>query len=252
MVVEYPISRPNEGKAVDFLLIHGGSHGAWCWDGVVRELERLGCTGHTLDLPGSGDDAAPRVKVTFKDYISKVNGYIRRKNLQDFVLVGHSLAGILLPEITAANRDRVREVVFIAAFVLDKGERAIDLVAAERIPDYHRLADSSPEHSLMLSYPVALQRFFNDLTKVDADAAYARLTPQPFAPYLTPAEYGARSISAISRYIVCRNDQNLPIEQCRGLAEKLGGTIQEIEAGHDVMLSMPLALASLLVNGTIG
>jgi len=236
----------------DFLLIHGASHGAWCWEGVIRELDRMGCKGHALDLPGGGDDPTPRASVTFNSYVSAVNSFIVSEDLQDFVLVGHSLAGILLPDIVAANRVKIRQVVFIAAFILDQGERTIDLVASDRVPDYYRLAEASPEHSLMLPYPNARQRFFNDLTDDAARTAYAKLVPQPLAPYLEPAPHGARSISSISRYIICRNDQNFPFDVCRRFAEKLGGTIEEIDAGHDVMLSKPAELAALLAKGRKG
>lgn len=234
----------------DFLLIHGGSHGAWCWEGVIRELGRLGHVGHALDLPGGGHDPTPRASVTFNAYVTAVNDFIETEGLHDFVLVGHSLAGVLLPDIVAGNRDRVREVVFIAAYVLDWGERVIDLVAPTRIPEYYRLAEESSEHSLMLSYHTACQRFFSDLGDTAARTAYAKLTPQPFAPYLEPAQHEASSISSISRYIICRHDQNLSIDECLRFAEKLGGAVQEIEAGHDVMLSKPAELVALLTKDT--
>lgn len=233
----------------DFLLIHGGSHGAWCWEGVIRELDRIGCKGHAPDLPGGGDDSTPRASVTFNSYVSAVNAFIKSEDLQDFVLVGHSLAGIILPDIVAVNRRMVREVVLIAAFVFDQGERAIDLIAPGRIPEYYRLAEASPERSVTLPYYIARQRFFSDLSDAAARTAYAKLTPQPLAPYLEPAQHGAHSISSISRYIICRNDQNLPFDLCRRFAEKLGGTIEEIDAGHDVMLSKPTELATLLAKG---
>jgi pimeloyl-ACP methyl ester carboxylesterase len=231
---------------IDYLLIHGGSHGAWCWEGVIRELDRGGFRGLALDLPGGGADTTPRASVTFDLYTSAVNAFIAAKDLRDLVLVGHSLAGIILPDIAAANRERIREVVFIAAYILDRGERAIDLVAPGRVPEYYRLAEASAEYSLMLPYKIARQRFFSDLGEGDARAAYARLTPQPFAPYLGRARYGARTIGAISRYVICRDDRNLPVDLCRRWAGKLGGTIQEIAAGHDVMLSKPAELAALL------
>jgi|WetSurMetagenome_2_1015567.scaffolds.fasta_scaffold02998_9 pimeloyl-ACP methyl ester carboxylesterase len=236
----------------DFLLIHGGSHGAWCWEGVIRELDRIGCKAHAPDLPGGGDDSTPRASVTFNSYVSAVNAFIESEDLQDFVLVGHSLAGIILPDIVAANRKLVREVVFIAAFVLERGERAIDLIEPGLVPEYYRLAEASPEHSLMVPYPIARQRFFSDLSDAAARTAYAKLTPQPLAPYLKPAPHGARSIGSISRYVICRNDQNLLFDLCRRLADKLGGMIEEIDAGHDVMLSKPTELATLLAEGRNG
>lgn len=231
-----------------FLLIHGGSHGAWCWEAVIRELHRLGHKAFAPDLPGAGDDPTPRAKITFDSYLQAVNAFIEAEGLDDFILVGHSLAGIILPEIAAANRGKVRGAVFVAAFTLDQGERAIDLIAPERVPDYYRIAGASAERSLMLDYRTARRRFFSDLGDDAAHSAYARLTPQPLAPYLEPARHAAHTLHAVSRYIICSNDRNLLPDTCLGYAEKLGGAVREIKAGHDVMLSKPAELAALLTG----
>lgn len=235
----------------DFLLIHGGSHGAWCWEGVIGELALRGHKGHALDLPGGGDDRTPRAIVTFDTCLSAVNDFIVSESLRDFILVGHSLAGILLPDIVASNPERVCDVVFIAAFILGENERAIDFIDPRRVPEYRSLADASPEKSVMLSYEAARERFFSDLDEAGARAAFAKLTPQPLLPYLAPVRHGAHSIRSISRYIICRDDRNLPYDRCRRFAEKLGGTTEEIDGGHDVMLSNPAKLAHLLSRGRI-
>jgi pimeloyl-ACP methyl ester carboxylesterase len=232
----------------DFLLIHGGSHGAWCWQGVIDALAGLGHRARALDLPGCGKDPTPRAQVTLEGTVAAVRDFIEANDLRDLVLVGHSLAGIALPDIVASCPGRIRRVVFVAAFVLDEGERAIDLIAPERVPDYHRLADASPERALMLPYEQARARFFSDLDETAARAAYDRLTPQPFGPYLGRARHAARSMAAISSYVVCTKDRNLPPVMCRGFGEKLGGTVGEIDAGHDVMLSCPTALAARLAR----
>jgi alpha-beta hydrolase superfamily lysophospholipase len=38
-----------------FVLIHGGFHGAWCWERTIPELERLGHEAIAIDLPGHGE-----------------------------------------------------------------------------------------------------------------------------------------------------------------------------------------------------
>lgn len=48
----------------DYLLIHGGSRGAWCWRRLIGSLAELGHRGHALDLPGAGEDPTPRTEVT--------------------------------------------------------------------------------------------------------------------------------------------------------------------------------------------
>jgi hypothetical protein len=53
-----------------FVLIHGAWHGGWCWEGVIKELEKAGHTAEAPTMPGQkpGDD---RSKVTFDSYVDK-------------------------------------------------------------------------------------------------------------------------------------------------------------------------------------
>jgi pimeloyl-ACP methyl ester carboxylesterase len=53
-----------DGMAV-FVLVHGGSHGGWCWDKVVPLLEADGHRAIAPDLPGMGDDPTPIETVSF-------------------------------------------------------------------------------------------------------------------------------------------------------------------------------------------
>ncbi|HPQ66956.1 MAG TPA: alpha/beta fold hydrolase, partial [bacterium] len=195
-----------------------------------------------------GADPTPRASVTFESCLAAATAFIESEGIEEFVLVGHSLAGILLPELAAAHPGKIRGVVFVAAFVLNRGERVIDLIAPERVPEYRRLAEADPGRSVMLPYAAARERFFNDLDEAAARAAYARLTPQPLAPYFAPARLDPRGVGSLSRYLVCRRDRNLPPGVCRGYAAKLVVPVEEIDAGHDAMLSRPAELASLLLR----
>jgi len=49
--------------------------------------------------------------------------------------------------------------------------------------------------------------------------------------------------------LICRNDLNLTFDLCRRFAEKLGGEMEEIDAGHDVMLSKPGEPSAFLTKG---
>lgn len=55
-----------------FILIHGASHGGWCWDKVVPLLEALGHTAIAPDLPGHGSDTTPAGEVTLQGYVDRV------------------------------------------------------------------------------------------------------------------------------------------------------------------------------------
>ncbi len=245
-----PIARASDKIAdalTDFLLVHGGSHGAWCWERLLPALAARGHRGHALDLPGAGDDPTPRRSVTVSSCLDAVDRFVAARGLGELVLVGHSIAGILLPQIALRQAARVRKVVFLAALVLERGERAIDLVPAARRPAYHARAAASGDGTLSIPWREARRRFFGGLPEGEARGCFARLTPQPFAVYLEPAAVSARTLPMRRRYVVCRRDLTFPPPLARRWARKLGGEVVEIDAGHGVMLERPEELAALLV-----
>ncbi len=233
----------------DFLLVHGGLHGAWSWERLTPELEALGHRAHTLDLPGAGEDPTPRDEVTVALCLAAIDHLIAEHELSRFVLVGHSIAGALLPQIAARHPEAVEEVIFVAALVLDQGERLIDLIPEERRPGYYEKAEASGDGTLSVGWEEARRRFFNDLTEADARACFAKLTPQPLAVYLEPSPVSASDIEVRKRYVLGHQDVTFAPAFCHELARKAGcarNDIVEIDAGHDIMLSRPAELARVL------
>ncbi len=70
-----------------FVLVHGGFHGAWCWDRLVPELARRGHSTVTVDLPGHG--ARVDEEATLLGYRDAVVEVLEPGD----TLVGHSMGG---------------------------------------------------------------------------------------------------------------------------------------------------------------
>jgi pimeloyl-ACP methyl ester carboxylesterase len=73
-----------------FVLVHGAFHGAWCWDRLTPELERLGHTAVAVDLPGCGD------RLGEKASLASWRGALRDVIEDGDVLVGHSMGGFVI------------------------------------------------------------------------------------------------------------------------------------------------------------
>lgn len=106
-----------------FLLVHGGGHGAWCWDQVVPHLS---APAFAVDLPGRGSRPADLRAVTIQACVDAVVEEIAGRDLTDVVLVGHSLAGVIVPAAAAAAPDHVRHLVVIAGMVPPPGRSVVD------------------------------------------------------------------------------------------------------------------------------
>ena len=86
---------PGRVRMSQFLLVHGGFHGAWCWRKTVAELEKRGHRAKAIDLPGQGEDQTPLTKVTLGTMVDKI--VVEMAGLPgQVVLVGHSLGGIAI------------------------------------------------------------------------------------------------------------------------------------------------------------
>ena len=112
-----------------FLLIHGASHGAWCWRDLIPELAALGHEARAIDLPGHGDDPTPRETVTLDSYREAILAELRAGD----ILVGHSMGGYPITAAAEAEPDRVRALVYLCAYIPAPGRSLASLRKAEGV-----------------------------------------------------------------------------------------------------------------------
>jgi pimeloyl-ACP methyl ester carboxylesterase len=106
------------------VLVHGGGLATDCWELTVDEIHRQEpeLTVLALDMPGRRNKPADLAKLTIADYVDSLVGDIDSVGLQDIVIVGHSMAGMLVPAVvTKLGPARVREMILAAAFVPSEG-----------------------------------------------------------------------------------------------------------------------------------
>jgi len=229
------------------LLIHGGGHGAWCWSDVQRYLDGAGIASSAFDLPGAGADSSPRVGIDLADYIDATIAQIDAID-DDVVLVGHSIAGLTLPAVTAARPERIAHVLYIAALITEPGERGIDSIPADRRPSYFQMAERSGEYSLLPPFPAAWERFFPSLDEPQARSCYERLTPQPLQPYLDPNPVDARRSQVPRSYLLLEDDRTFPAPLARTFAQRAGIEPIVRRGDHCWMLTDPHACANAISN----
>jgi pimeloyl-ACP methyl ester carboxylesterase len=68
------------------VLVHGAWHGAWCWAGVIGQLEAAGDRAYAVDLPAHGANRLDPVLATRALYVDAVVRFIEERNLRNVVL----------------------------------------------------------------------------------------------------------------------------------------------------------------------
>ena len=96
-----------------FVLVHGASHGSWCWDKVVPLLEMKGHEALAVDLPGNtyGEFDIPLGQVnlgSYTDHVCKVLDQID----EPVVLVGHSLGGLTITQSAEYRPENVLAMLY--------------------------------------------------------------------------------------------------------------------------------------------
>lgn len=216
-----------------FGLVHGGAHGAWCWERVLAELDRLGHQGVAMDLPCDDDEAGANAYAdTVVDALASAPPPV--------VLVGHSLGGLTLPLV--ATRLPTQRMIFLCAMLPVPGKSFRDQQADEPILFPYKGG-----------FDGLRDRFFHTCTTADADAAMARLRRQSVTPFLetTPLAYWPEVESS---YVLCTADRACrPDWSRRAARERLGIEPVELEGSdHSPFLGRPAELAEIMVRLAAG
>jgi pimeloyl-ACP methyl ester carboxylesterase len=229
-----------EVLVMDMVLVHGSYHGAWCWDFLRPELERLGHEVTTVDLPIS-DPALGAA-----EYAQIVAKAIPKGSSP--ILVGHSMAGLVIPLIPALRP--VRRLVFLTAFLPSPGMSANEQRAAEPIDG--RVQPRTAEWTDLgddvwaVGPNTATELFYGDAKPSVARWASARLRPQCYRVMkeVTPLDAWPDTERAA---IVCRADRALNPDWARTASrERLGVEAVELEGQHSPFLTRPAELAQVL------
>jgi pimeloyl-ACP methyl ester carboxylesterase len=228
---------------VTFVLVHGAWHGAWCWGLLVAELERRGSSAIALVLPSDEPDAdASRYAELVAAACEAAEGPV--------TLVGHSLAGLVLPRV-AMLRPVASRYVFVGGAIPLPGHSFAEQFGLESIkaePDMHATQADDLERSYWPDPEQAIAGLYHDCPRELAEWAASKLRPQARAAPREP--FAADELPALEGgYVLSREDRMFDPDWMRSAArERLGMEPLELGGGHSPMLSRPAELAELLLR----
>ncbi len=79
------------------VFVHGWANNWTTWKKEIKFFERKGYSTLTLDLRGHGQSDKPenKKKYSLKCFVKDIHSIIEKENIRNFVLVGHSMGGII-------------------------------------------------------------------------------------------------------------------------------------------------------------
>ena len=227
-----------------FLLVHGASHGAWCFEKLIKELQNKGHVAEAIDLPGHGNNKIPLEDVTLEKYSSEILTSLDSPT----IVLGHSMGGYPISLAAQTDPTYIKHLIYLTAFVPEDGKTLAELrKKVDRYPLTSVIRKT--EDGLGFYIPKKYQKdiFYNDCSKQDIKLASEKLCIQGIKPQNTPIKLGVNFKKVSKSYVSCLDDQTIPIE----LQEKLSESIPEenkyeIKSGHSPFFSRPADLADIL------
>ena len=215
------------------VLVHGAFADASSWSKLVPLLEAKGLKVVAVDNPlttlKADADAATAA-------INAAPGPV--------ILVGHSWGGVVIND--AGNNDKVKALVYVAAFAPPPGVSINDLGKGQ--PPAPWLAELVPDASgnVKLSSNAVAKFFAQDLPADEiktVDAAQGATSPGLFAESVADPAYAHKP----SWYIVAKQDGMIAPDAERAMSAGIKATVTELDGSHVIMLSKPADVAAAIL-----
>lgn len=229
--------------------MHGGGHGGWCYRKVARLLRQAGHEVHAPTLTGLGERShLLGADIDLDLHIRDVSALLHYEDLRDVILVGHSYGGMVITGVADRASDRIGRLVYLDAANPVNGQSLVDVAGPviESTRPLGKVVDGV--ELVLLPYPEA-GRFYGVTDPGDLAWMDERLTGHPWKCFEQPLELrNEAALWEIPQYhIVCSS--TLATRDPRPLAKaRAEGRLWDIDTGHDLMISEPVAVAELLLG----
>lgn len=224
-----------------FVFVAGAYAGGWIWREVATRLRTAGHEVFTPTLTGLGERVhLARPEVDLDTHVQDVLGVLRYEDLHDVVLVGHGIGGIVISAVAERAPERLAQLVYLDAVVLEDGECFADLWLRE---------EPSP-----MPIVEAMVRAKGDGWRVPvSEDEDPRMTPQPLKPMQQRLALGNPAAAALPRtFVYCTDRTDMArfdaITPSAERARAKGWRYRELPAPHMAIRTAPDLVARALLE----
>jgi pimeloyl-ACP methyl ester carboxylesterase len=230
-----------------YVLVHGAFAGAWSWHKVTPLLEARGDTVVAVDLPAHGEDDTAIGEATLDAYTAAVVEVVDAA-AEPVILVGHSMGGLVVSQVAEARPERVRKLVYLAAFLVPDGTSLLQASAGDMESKLSMYVMPMGATATLAEDGIT-GAFCSDCSAEDAADIAAHLRPEPLAPLTTEIHVTMERWGSVRRaYVHTTADQAIGPSRQQSFYEALPcATVTPIDAGHCPFLTKPDEVAAALV-----
>lgn len=238
-------------NAKTYVLVHGAMTDGTIWFKLKPLLEGKGHKVVVVNLPGHGKDNTNASLVSYESYVSVISDSINTQPGK-VILVGHSMAGLLIASVAEKLPSKIESLVFIAAFMPQSGNSVFELNGTDKQSQFGaNLIIAGDNTSATMKLNMIGNVFCMDCNNADKAFLVLAHKSEPLAPlaekvFLTKEVYG--QIPKFS--IITLNDNAVGNELQQQLTANSENVrrVFKIKSGHLPFLSQPQKVATILLS----
>jgi pimeloyl-ACP methyl ester carboxylesterase len=234
-----------------FVIVHGAFQNAQSWEAVSKSLRAKGHTVVAVDLPGRNAQGAEAKAISIAQYAEAVGAVVKSQS-QPVTLIGHSFGGITVSLVGAAMPEKIKNLVYVAAYVPVSGDSMQSLASGDKNNGF---TQKSFVVSADYSFATILDEdrvrlFINDGQPEQQKAVAESMLREPLGPIATKVDIAPDKLDAIAKaYVRTTLDKTVSPALQNMLIQRAGiKKITDIDAGHSPQISQSEKLADLIIT----
>jgi len=239
-----------EKTAKTFVLVHGAWMAPYSWEKVGEELTKTGAHVVIIELPGHGGDTTATSALTLDVYRDKVVEAINKVDGK-VILVGHSLAGMIISEVAEQVPDKIEKLIYVGAYLPADGESLLALASKDAKSLLGpSLIPSADKLTLDVKHENIINIFCADSSPATQELVMKNYKPEPAIPFTNPAHLTNANFGRVKKtYIHTAQDHVIGIDLQNQMVTSAGiKDVYTLESSHTPFLSMPDKLTALLIR----
>lgn len=229
------------------VFVHGAFADASGFGGVSRELI---ASGHDVVAPPNPLRSLAFDASALSADVKAIEGPV--------LLVGHSYGGAVITQ-AGADLDNVTGLVYLAAFGLDAGESCASvqgpyppsMLASTSYPTPYDAPGAPSGPDLYIGKDQFRETFCADVPVDVAEVMAATQRPLSLAALTENATRAAWKTKP-SWYLVSRQDNAIPPDAERFMAQRMGAVTEEIDGSHTAFIAQPVRVAGFIKKALAG
>lgn len=226
-------------EKIGFLFIHGAGLNSRIWGKVLKDFDYPYLL---LDFPYRTESVESREDLSLTDYVTLMKKQIDEWETHKFIIVAHSLGGILALRLASELSDRIAGFIAVGAAIPEKGGSFLSV-----LPFPKRILMSTILRKMGTKPPESAIRtgLCNDLPSEVAAEIVQGFIPESVQVYTDRVEVSVPNVPKL--YVKLTNDKEFGSSLQNKMIKHLSPqSVEKLETGHLPMLSDPNGLRLIL------